>query len=1129
MRKFTLLIMFVSFSIFAFSQSKSLQRTQKLPTKKSSKDIETLIKPANHSKAIGEVIWKDDFSAPNKWVISNKTSDNQNWVITKISSTSAGYNTGTWVDTANVSEQNGYALFDSDGVGADGGSQNADITTKGTIDLTNYPNVEIRFRQRVNLWQNTVTNVQITTDNGTTWTTYNVNAGRPVSTKFEETVGLNISAAAGGKPNVRVRFNYVGQWDYLWSIDDVQIVVSANNEMVLNTAWLDFAAGGYARGYFSNIPASQEPVLAFYKGAIFNNGTNNQTNVRLNVEIDDNDSILHTVIGDSLPISLVGAKDTIYADTVSTDTYFLPELTLASYNVNFNLTQDQVDEEISNNDYKISFNVTDTVFARDVKKVTYTGPSRYTDGVDGDKVGVEYYISKASELSSLSVFISEYSDTLTSFIGKILLSDGTNLTEILTTDLKVVKTSDLGKWISIPFIKDGTSEFIADDQLVYAVIECYFKGIGDEGLYVGADNSAFHDMTYSYIQLAGSNFFIDAMPMVRLNLEPTLPCTASILYRKNVSCLGGNDGKAVVSVGGCVAPYSFLWSNGSTNDTISNLTAGVYTVTVTDANSMISTATVTISSPDSIQISAVITNEDGYNANNGNINVSVLGGTPSYKYSWSNGSDIQDLENIGGGSYVLTVTDANKCISSKSFDVADYICTLNASSIVTNETIFGSKNGAIDLTVSGGTTPYSILWSNDSTKEDLDSLVSGLYNYTITDAKACVVTNSLLVDNGSCNLVVALTPTNVLCNGVNSGAIALDTTGSAVSIASYKWSNNETTQNLINLSAGVYTVTVTDSLGCLKVVSATVSEPTKLQSVIEKTDLTCNASVNGSANLTISGGISPYTITWSNDSTSEDIIKLVATKYIVTIVDANLCVIKDSVVISEPQVLSSSNVAVNVICKSASTGSANLSVSGGTSPYSFAWSNSAISEDLSGLVAGEYTVIITDANSCTAKDTVTILEPAAVIELAFVVNGPWETTSGTIDLTVTGGVSPYTYAWSNDSTTEDITIILAGNYSVTVTDNGGCVVSQTTNAVGIENIIKSNINVYPNPTNGMITLTNVENSTVSVFNILGEQVLNTKVENKNLVINMNALTDGTYIVKIVKDGKVMTEKITLKK
>ena len=481
MRKFTLFILFVSFSVFAFSQNKTVQRTQFLPIKKSAKDLKSEIKSPSNTKAVGEVIWQDDFSTPANWVISNNTGDNQNWVITTLVSSAAGYNTGTWKTTAEVSDENGYALFDSDGVGVDGGSQDANITTVNSVDLTNYPNVEIRFRQRVNLWQTTVTNVQISTDNGTNWTSFNVNEGRPVSTKFEETVGLNISTVAGGKSNVKIRFNYIGSWDYLWSVDDVQLVVSANNELVLNTAWIDFAGGSYVRGYYSNVPVSQEPVVAFYKGAIFNNGTENQTNVSLNVEIDDNDSIVHSVVADSiLPISLVGAKDTIYAakDT-SLSSYFYPELKMASYNVNFNLTQAETDEDISNNDYQIKFNVTDTVYARDEVMKTYTGPSRYLDGADGDRIGVQYYFSIAEELSSISAFISQFTDSGTSVIGKILVDDGTSLTEVLTTDVKVIGGSDLNKWITLDFIKDGVSEFMSADAVVYAMIECYFEGIGD--------------------------------------------------------------------------------------------------------------------------------------------------------------------------------------------------------------------------------------------------------------------------------------------------------------------------------------------------------------------------------------------------------------------------------------------------------------------------------------------------------------------------------------------------------------------------------------------------------------------------------------------------------------------------
>lgn len=593
MKKVILPSIFVLISIFAFSQSKLSKRTQIFPDKKSGIDLKSEIKPSENEKVVEQVIWQDDFSTAANWIISNKTTDNQNWVITTLSSTTAGYNTGTWKSQADVSDENGYALFDSDAIGSDGGIQNADITIKDAINLSAYPNVAIQFRQRVKLWYSTVTNLQVSADGGTTWTTFDVNYGRPVSTAYEENVNLNISAAAGGASNVKIRFNYVGSWDYLWSIDDVKLVVSLNNELVLNTTWLDFEGGGYARGYYSNIPMNQEPIISLYRGAILNNGVNNQTNVGLDIIIDDNNSTVHTFLADTiLPISATGIRDTIYsAKANSTNSFFIPDIKIASYNVNYYLTQDQPDENLLNNTSQLKFNVTDTVFARDFVYNSSTGPSRYSTGKDGDRVGVIYYIEKAQQVSSISVFIPTYTDIGTSFIGKIFISDGTNLQEIVSTNLRIITADDLGKWISVGFIKDGTSEFIDANQEIYVSVECYFQGIGD--FYVGADNSIFQTMNKSYLYLEGGDYYLDVMPMVRLNVESSL-CSVYISSKTDVSCTGTNDGSAVASVDNCAAPYTFEWSNGETTNVILGLTAGNYTVTVTDANSMISVASVTI-------------------------------------------------------------------------------------------------------------------------------------------------------------------------------------------------------------------------------------------------------------------------------------------------------------------------------------------------------------------------------------------------------------------------------------------------------------------------------------------------------------------------------------------------------
>lgn len=651
MRKFTLLILLAAFSVYAIGQTKSsIVKTQKHFDKKETKG--RTISNLATSKAVGDVIWSNDFSVPAEWSIYNNTADAQNWVITNIDDPNVGYGRGTWDDVDNlVTNENNYGMFDSDAVGSSGGVQDAYLEYTGTIDCSASANVSCRFAQRVAMWSSTQTILQVSND-GSTWVDFQINEGRPLSTLYEEFTEVNISSVAGGQAAVHIRFNYQGEWDYLWLVDDVSLKVAAENELVLENAWADC----YGLGYYSQTPVNQvTPVTQFY-GAIFNNGALMQTGVQLNVEIDDNSQVVHSITGTIYDMSMPGARDTIDADTSTTTdvSFFYTPNALASYNVNFTLTQLEADEDLGNNDFQLSFDVVDTTFSRAITYNTYTGPSRYTGGADGDRVGCSYYFPNADEVNSMSLYIPSFSDLGTSFRGVVLGDDGAgNLIEIISTDIVVLQDStQLGTWHNIPFIKDGASEFLAGDAIYYAMVECYFDGIGD--LYIGADNTPY--LSYedgSMLQLGGSNYFISVMPMVNLNVVSTSSCTAYISDKVNASCNGTADGAAMVSTAGCASPYTYLWSDGQTTEIAIGLAAGQYFVTVTDNNASTSVDTVTITEPAVLALTEVITGND--------INVTITGGTPSYTYLWSHGATTQDVEGLADGTYHVTCTDANGC------------------------------------------------------------------------------------------------------------------------------------------------------------------------------------------------------------------------------------------------------------------------------------------------------------------------------------------------------------------------------------------------------------------------------------------------------------------------------------
>jgi hypothetical protein len=379
----------------------------------------------------------------------------------------------------------------------------------------------------------------------------------------------------------------------------------------------------------------------------------------------------------------------------------------------------------------------------------------------------------------------------------------------------------------------------------------------------------------------------------------------------------------------------------------------------------------------------------------------------------------------------------------------------------TNVSCNGGSNGAITTTVTNGSSPYTFLWSNGSTTQNLSGINAGGYTITVTDQNGATGTASVTITEPSA-ITLSSTQVNVLCNGASTGSIDLTVSG-GVSPYTYDWSNDgaenpdNDTQDLSGLAAGSYTVTVTDANGCTKTSSATITQPSMIALSITQVNVLCNGASTGSIDLTVSGGVSPYTYDWSNDGAenpdndTQDLSGLSAGSYTVTVTDANGCTKSSSATITEPSMITLSTTQVNVLCNGASTGSIDLTVNGGVSPYTYDWSNDGAenpdndAQDLTGLSAGSYTVTVTDANGCTKTSSATITEPSAIIltttQVNVLCNGA---SNGSIDLTVSGGVTPYTYDWSNDGAenpdndAQDLSGLVAGTYTVTVTDANSC-------------------------------------------------------------------------------------------
>ncbi|MFN5887170.1 MAG: SprB repeat-containing protein, partial [Flavobacteriales bacterium] len=374
--------------------------------------------------------------------------------------------------------------------------------------------------------------------------------------------------------------------------------------------------------------------------------------------------------------------------------------------------------------------------------------------------------------------------------------------------------------------------------------------------------------------------------------------------------------------------------------------AGTYSVTVTDANGCTSQTSVTITQPQGgLSLSTTQVNVLCYGNSTGSINLTATGGTSPYTYAWSNNTTQEDPTNLTAGTYSVTVTDANGCTSQTSVTITQPQAPLALSTTQVNVLCFGNSTGSVNLTVTGGTSPYTYAWSNNTIQEDPANLAAGTYSVTVTDANGCSSQTSVTITQPQGGLSLSATQVNVLCFGNSTGSINLTVTG-GTSPYTYAWSNNSTQEDLTNLSAGSYTVVVSDNSACTAQLTITINQPTTALSLSTmQVNVGCYGNNTGSINLTATGGISPYTYAWSNNTTQEDPTNLAAGTYSVTVTDANGCTSQTNVTITQPQApLALSTTQVNVFCFGNSTGSVNLTGTGGTSPYTYAWSNTTTQE-----------------------------------------------------------------------------------------------------------------------------------------------------------------------------------------
>ena len=611
----------------------------------------------------------------------------------------------------------------------------------------------------------------------------------------------------------------------------------------------------------------------------------------------------------------------------------------------------------------------------------------------------------------------------------------------------------------------------------------------------------------------------------------TLTVTANTTT--NVLCNGNATGTITSTAGGGTNPYTYSWTGGGSNATETGRSAGTYTITLTDKNGCSATAATTVTQPTQLTVTASTTANELCNGENiGKVSSVASGGIAPYTYAWSGGGTNATKTALMAGTYTITVKDKNGCSATATTSVTQPVALTATANVVSNAGCLGN-NGSLSSTVSGGTSPYTYLWTGGKTNSTLTGLTVGTYTLGVKDANGCSATSSATITQAPVLSVAPNVVSNVLCFGGNSGSALANPSGGTLPYT-YTWTGGGSTDSTTGLTNGSYIITVTDNGGCSATGSVTITQPTQLViSAASTANVSCNGGSNGVASSTPSGGTAPYTYLWTGGATNSSASGLSAGTYTVSVSDNNGCSATSTATIIQPATLNASAaITAGISCNGESNGTAMASATGGTPPYTYAWSGGGSNAAKTGLSIGTYTVSITDINGCTGTATTTITQPSAMA----LVQGSKPTVSGeclgVAWVSVSGGTPAYSYKWTGGATTDTIKSLCVGSYCCRVTDKNGCIDSVCVNVVtGIQELSNaSDIHIFPDPNNGNFTVTGVlYGQIIEVYNYLGQLVNSTIAGDATIHFNISDKANGVYLIRIEnKDGSVVTQQKMIK-
>jgi len=577
----------------------------------------------------------------------------------------------------------------------------------------------------------------------------------------------------------------------------------------------------------------------------------------------------------------------------------------------------------------------------------------------------------------------------------------------------------------------------------------------------------------------------------------------------SVSCFGENDGSASIAVSGATPPYNIEWSNGDTGLFADNLGPAIYDVFLTDAVGYTVLYFVAVDEPAEFTAQSSLEGIACF-GETATVAVEGIGGTWPYV-----GTGIFQLL---AGEYSYIVMDANECIAELNFELNE---PDDLQVVYTSESIpCAGGISEVVITAQGGTEPYTGAGIQEVN-------FPGTYLYSISDANGCEYNISVLVSPLDGPNVISAT-TDVTCYDSCEGSIIVSLENE-IEPYTAMWSDGSEGLVREDLCIGEYSLVYIDGGGCIIVGSYLVEGPEPIEVEFLGTEIDCFGSTTTVTALTL-GGSGPYTFLWSNGEETPGIISFSGTVE-VQVTDNNLCMYSESIQITELSPLTISETSNSALCFGDMNGSASLNVSGGTEPYDVLWTNGSILSELQGLGSGNYGFSIQDSNGCIESGEVFVDQPAPLVITIVNVNGETDTELGSIEIGIEGGSGNYTYEWSNGQISEDLFDLVAGLYTITVTDENGC--QDILENIEVELFIglsewssASAIGMFPNPSTEWVSISSRESIThLIVTNEMGRVICELFDPGTSFTFECKEWSAGIYFARMRSENSLTVQKL----